>query len=347
MAGKLRLKKRGHVWYACGTIAGRRVRKSLGTGERRRAEEIAAQLEARLWKGAVYGEGAIRTFEEAALSYLEAGGEGRFLPPLLHHFRGRQIGAIRPGDIVNAALTLYPAASAATRNRQVITPARAVINHAAQLGWCAPIRVRRFAERPVRRTAVDRRWIDRFMAAALAAAPRRPANPWLAALALFMFTTGARIGEALALTWADIDLPARRASIRMGKTGGDTRAAALTTEMVVMLANLPRTAKVFRYASRHSVIKAWRATCARAGIEYVPPHQAGRHSFATALNRAGIDPRTAMEAGGWKSARLYLERYVHTDGRLDRIAAVFEAPADENVTEPSHPRRQKAHRSLK
>lgn len=328
MAGKLKLTKRGRIYYASGTIAGRRIRKSLGTGDRKRAEEIAAQLEARLWKSAVYGEEAVRTFEEAALSYLEAGGEGRFLPPLLRHFRGRPVASIKPGEIVQAAIHLYPNASAATRNRQVITPMRAVINHAASLGWCAPVRIRRFPEAPVQRTAVTREWIDRFIAAAMAEGTRRKPNPWLAALALFMFTTGARIGEALALTWADIDLHARRARIRMSKLGGEERTVALTTEMVVMLANLPRTPTVFRYASRHSVIKSWRSTCSRAGIEYVPPHQAGRHSFATALNRAGVDPRTAMEAGGWKSARLYLERYVHTDDNLDRIAAVFEPGTD-------------------
>ena len=324
MAGKLKLKKRGGIWYVHGTIAGRRIRQSTRTGDRRRAEEIAAQLEARLWKGAVYGEEAVRTFEEAALSYLEAGGEGRFLPLLLRHFRGRQVAAIKPGEVVQAAIRLYPDASAATRNRQVITPMRAVINHAAELGWCAPIRIRRFAERRPQRTAVDREWIDGFIAAAVSPSPGRKGNPHLAALALFMYTTGARISEALALTWGDIDLRARTASIRMSKTGGERRLAPLTAEMAAMLEDLPRARTVFRYTARDRLMKAWRNTCRRAGIEYVPPHQAGRHSFATALIAAGIDPKTAMQAGGWKSASLFLERYVHPDTAARRIAQVFE-----------------------
>ena len=329
-AGRLKLIRRGRIWYAAGSIAGRRIRKSLGTGDRRRAVELAAQLEARLWEGRIYGDAAVRTFEEAAVSYLEGGGEGRFLPPLLQYFRGRALAEIQPGDVIKAAIELYSTASAATRNRQAITPARAVINHAAELGWCAPIRVKRFRERKPQRVAVDRRWIDRFMATALQPGGRKQPKPHLAALALFMFTTGARISEAVELTWDDVDLAARRARITMSKTGGEVREAGLTAEMVSLLARLPRRndGRVFGYASRHSVKSAWHSTCVAAGIECVPPHQAGRHSFATQLNAAGIDPKTAMEAGGWKSARLYLERYVHGDDAADRIAQVFEPPTE-------------------
>ena len=76
----LRPVKRGDVYYAFGTVARQRVRQSLGTGDRTRAEELAAQLEARLWKRHSYGEEAVRSFDEAALSYQLAGGERRFLP---------------------------------------------------------------------------------------------------------------------------------------------------------------------------------------------------------------------------------------------------------------------------
>jgi integrase len=40
------------------------------------------------------------------------------------------------------------------------------------------------------------------------------ANPYLGALACFMFGTGARIGEALAVTWNDLDLNEGRTLIR-------------------------------------------------------------------------------------------------------------------------------------
>ena len=99
----------------------------------------------------------------------------------------------------------------------------------------------------------------------------------------------------------------------------------LVPEMVADLANLkPRGGKVFGYTSRHSVYGPWKTTCERAGIPYVPPHQAGRHSFATeAVTRQGVDAKTAMDMGGWKSSRLFNETYVHGEGHHDVAMAVF------------------------
>jgi len=42
------------------------------------------------------------------------------------------------------ALSIYPLASNATRNRQAIIPARVVINHAHYMGWCGAIKAKMF-----------------------------------------------------------------------------------------------------------------------------------------------------------------------------------------------------------
>ena len=132
----LKAKRRHGVFYAVGTIAGERVRKSLGTRDPKLAEELRAQYEAKLWKRRSYGEESVRTFEEAVMSYIEAGGERTYLEPLLRRFRGRVLGTIKPEEIRQAARSLGPHKKASTRNRQVIVPACAVINHAAEAGWC-------------------------------------------------------------------------------------------------------------------------------------------------------------------------------------------------------------------
>lgn len=73
----LKAKTRRGVYYAVGSIGGKRIRTSLGTRDKRQADELLAQYEAKLWKRHSYGEEAIRTFEEAAVSYIEADGERR------------------------------------------------------------------------------------------------------------------------------------------------------------------------------------------------------------------------------------------------------------------------------
>ncbi|MDZ5697814.1 hypothetical protein [Chelativorans sp. M5D2P16] len=45
-----------------------------------------------------------------------------------------------------AARILYPGASPATWNRQVVTPVRAIINFAAEEGLCDHFRMKRFPE---------------------------------------------------------------------------------------------------------------------------------------------------------------------------------------------------------
>ena len=160
---RLKPKLRNKIYYATGTVAGQRIRQSLETSDKARAEELCAIHEAKLWKRHSYGEAAVRTFEEAALSYMEAGGERRYLAPILKHFKGRALTTITSGDIIELAVKLYPNASGATRNRQAITPARAVIIHASERAWCAPLRVRQFATVKPRRTARGREWHDTFM----------------------------------------------------------------------------------------------------------------------------------------------------------------------------------------
>ena len=80
----------------------------------------------------------------------------------------------------------------------------------------------------------------------------------------------------------------------------------------------------FLYANRHSVYGIWKTTCCTAGIAYVPPHQAGRHSFATMINSLGVDAASAMEAGGWKDARLYLRTYVHVGDAARHVAGLID-----------------------
>ena len=92
----------------------------------------------------------------------------------------------------------------------MITPAQAVINHSAELGHCTPIRVKRFKVAKTIRRAVDRDYIDQFIAEASAD---------LGALMLFMNQSGCRIGPATALTWGDVDLARRTVTLPKDKNG--------------------------------------------------------------------------------------------------------------------------------
>lgn len=316
---KLKIKRhRNGTFYSHGTIDGVRVRHSLGTGDKDVAAQLCIQLEDRLWRARIHGADAVVTFAEAADSYIRNGGEAKFLQPLKRHFGPRLLRVIKPGEVSAAASIIYPTAKPATWNRQVITPTRAVINYGHQMGWCSPIRVRRFAETKPKRVAVDRRWLTAFRSAC-----NDNNKPHLAALALFMFQTGTRIGEALGISWDDVNLENREIFLKTTKLQ-EPRTVHITHEMLIAIANLPRHTTVFRYPRRQSIYKTWRKMCAIAGVDYVPPHQAGRHSFATEVLALGVDTATAMQAGGWKSSRLFIETYAHPDSPGKRVAEAME-----------------------
>lgn len=326
---RIELSERG-IWHAVGSHAGKRIRKSLGTRDEGRATELKAAYEARLWHRHTYGEEAVRTFEEAALSYMKAGGEARYLPRLIKHFRGRTLGTIKPAELRSAAIALYPNAGPATRNRHGIVPARAVILHGHDLGWCAPIKVKQFEVPKSRKhKAVDRAWMDAFMAEA-----DRSLLPHLSALALFMHQTGARVSEAVRLEGQHVDLSRRLAVLERTKTG-EWSPRELTAELVARIAGLkPKDGvRVFSYTDPKAINRVAKRVAKRAGIEPLSTHSFGRHSFGTNGLALTGDIKGVMDAGDWKSAKLFMETYVHSRNAAKNIAAKFDeqsGPIDVN-----------------
>lgn len=318
----LQLKNRNGIWYAVGTIGGKRIRESLDTRDKAVAEEIRAQYEARVWKRHTYGEEAVRLFEEAAISYMEQGGEGRFLANIIKHFKGRAVGTIKPAEIRAMAMKLYPVGAPSTRNRQAIIPARAVVNHAHDLGWCGPLKVKMFdVPKSRKHKPVDRKWLNAFMAQA-----DKDKLGHLSAIVLFMNQTGARISEAVNLMGEHVDLSQRVAVLAKTKTD-EWSVRHLTAELVARMAGLgiAEGERVFRYTDPKAVNRRIAAVCKRAKIEKRSTHSAGRHSFGTnAMAVPGADIKAAMDAGGWKSAKLFLETYVHSSEAGRSLAEKFD-----------------------
>lgn len=338
----LELKQRNGVWYAYGSIGGKRVRESLGTRDKKVAEEIRAQYEAQLWKRHTYGEEAVRLFEEAAASYMEQGGEARFLAPILKHFKGRAIGTVKPAEIRSMALKLYPTASPATRNRQALIPARAVVNHAHDLGWCGPMKVKQFeVPKSNKHKPVDRAWLDTFLEQA-----DKDKLYHLSALVLFMNQTAARVSEAVNLMGEHVDLNERIAVLAKTKTD-EWSVRHLTAELVARMASLglQKGMPAFSYTDPKSVNKRIAAVCKRANIEKRTTHAAGRHSFGTnAMNVPGADIKTAMDAGGWRSAKLFLETYVHSKDAGRSLAEKFDQQSGKIGTLLAQPSDKKKYR---
>jgi integrase len=315
----LKLYTRSTTWWVSGTINGKRIRESTGHTDKKRAQQWAAKREWELTQQAVFGTESVLTFGAALQFYIEGGGEQRFLLPLLDEWEHRLVKDIAPGDVVDLAMKLHPAATAATRNRQVITPVMAIIRFNAQRGRCAPVLVKRFeTKKVVKRRTATWEWMAKFTPAA---------KPKLVALVLFLANTAARIGDALKLQWQHVDLDAGSALLVDTKNGED-RLVSMSPDTVAALKAVrtkqPKaTDVVFAFYDRSDVARQIKTACKKAGIEYIPTHGIGRRLFFTSMMRGGVDPRTAAEAGGLKSVRLYLETYAQPDNVGVALEKVF------------------------
>lgn len=307
----------GKVWHYRGTVNGTLFRGSTRTEKKDIAQRFISDLEAEIWKGRFDGPAAVLTFKKAAALYLQAGKPERFLEAVVGYWKDALVKDITAGGIKQSAIVLYPKAKGSTRNRNVIVPTQAIINHAATMELCSPIKVERFKSETKVKTPATWKWVQAYMA---------NANPHLGALCCFMFLTGARISEALNVTWGDVDLDSKRALIKQTKVGKE-RVAHLPPPLVVAIANIESNRepgeKVFKYSSRHTVTPQWKKPIKRAGIEPLTFH-ACRHGFATSLLHKGVDPITVAKLGGWADAQLVFNTYGHAmkdDTLADLIAS--------------------------
>jgi integrase len=326
----LYLERRGRIWYLRG-VGGpqdRRVavNESTGTDRRDLAERHKARRESEIYRVAEFGERAVVMFHDAADSYLAANTgiskeDARRVGRLVEFFATAKLSEVNQAACDRACEALVGRdTTPATRLRAVITPLSAIVTHASVREWCAPRKFERPAPGPSRTSWLPPADAERLIEAA--AAHLKP-------LMVFLFSIGARAGEAVSLRWTDVDLTAgvvvfRNVSgehARRTKSGRD-RVAHLPPRAIAALGGLPhRDGAVFLRPARGPSLPlpyqgergqfrtGWDAAVRRAGIADVSPHSA-RHSWASWRWSLKPDLLDLMRAGGWSSLDL-VARYAH------------------------------------
>ncbi|MBR0868890.1 tyrosine-type recombinase/integrase [Bradyrhizobium tropiciagri] len=334
----LRLYRRpgSKIWHYRGTVgpAGKRqrLRESCFTTDKDIAARQIAEIEKRYWDGHFDGPAAILTFEQACIQFLADGkpcmvGTLDVVQAARDYFKKEKIVYVK--DITSKKIRamadeLYGHCTGASKNRLAVSPVQSVINHCAENDLCSFIRVKRFPQIHKEKEPATLRWVQDFRAAT---------KPHLGAYALFMFLTGARPSEGLAIDREkDLNLQAAEATIRMTKVEKDklvtvTRTPHLPAILVAALANLDPvpTRPLFVYRKYGDMIETWRGAVERAKLPVLTPHCC-RHGFATELLRRGVDVWTVAWLGGWASAKQVLETYGHAVKRRS-ITDVLASPA--------------------
>jgi integrase len=163
--------------------------------------------------------------------------------------------------------------------------------------------------------------------------------------ALTLLYTGIRRGEALALTWNDIDLNNRTISINKAayfngnqmdiktpKTKAGNRIIPIPDELYEALKKAKKTStSVFNLNTQSAFKRMWDSFMTTANkiaggnskikaIERITPHML-RHTYATILYNAGVDIKSSQELLGHSDIKTTLQIYTHLEDKKRKETA--------------------------
>lgn len=282
-------KRKGNRYYIVrGEVSGRGVEVSTKTADKAAADRFKANLEVRLLENRLPEAGEDVTFSKAAELYIAYKNPALADLKRIHRIRGalgpKLIARIRHADLVDAANLLYPNCAPATKNREALRPAAAILHYAASNELCPWLRIPLFKE-PRPKTRAVTQDIARVLIASLEGKKRL--------LLLWLFRQGPRISDALRIRGEHIDLKRRMVVRHIGKSDEDVEDP-LHDEVWELLANdPPGPGPLFPWRTKNGVYKWLRPYVRALGIKFTP-HMA-RHSLGKWLNEDGASLRTIMD----------------------------------------------------
>jgi integrase len=314
-------KERRTPYYSVrGTLLGIYLDRSTKTGERKQAVKVKREWEEQIKRGEYRsgppivekGPEAEMTFAGAAIAYMNAGGEKRFLTQAIEQLGREPLSKLDQTRIDAGAVAAFPTGTAAYRNRNFYTPVSAVLKHVGidnklkrPKGW-----------RGKRHTT----WLEPAQAFALFKAADK-VDAEFGLFLRYLCYTGMRLGEALNVRIRHVNLE-RQAIYLPEPKNGEARSVFLPAVLVTALANHPRglnrpaDQKLFRFGINGRTRDMLKQAKKAAGI-VLPFRQGGfhmlSHTWATWMRRYGkLDTYDLVDTGRWKdpaSAR----RYAHTE----------------------------------
>lgn len=303
---KWRSQTKGKRWaYLVGWHQGKRYTESLKTGDPEIAAERFRARKKEILAGPPDPPDSGITFARAAITYMELGGEKRFLARLIHELGAMPLKDLTQQVLVDAAKKLYPKASNATRARQVYTPAIAIYNAAAR---DLQVPSRKFAKPKVAKIPVEPISDDHLWQLIAAA------NDVQKLFLLLLTFTGARTSEVLSLTYANfangfvLYPKTKNANARQVKLHEEILAA---LETVIARKGATPVGRIFPWGDK-SAAAAWvRKLQERHGLPRTKLHNIGRHKFAKRFLDSGNSLYDLMIVGGWRTIKVVAETYGH------------------------------------
>ena len=324
--------RKGNPYYLVrGTIDGREREVSSKTRDKAAARQFAKDLERELLASGPPKPGETVSFEKAAHLYAEFRGldldvaqhpDAKRINRLIAELGAVMLAEINHTRLVTAANKLCPDLAPATKNREVMRMAAAVLHYAAENAYCEWLRIKLFKE-----PEPETRAVSSEVAGLIVSSVGDGARPNRAGSAVEMrrlyliweFRQGTRITQTLSVTWNEISL--REQTFKLyDKKAQKWQTYPLHAEVFEALCAIPeekRIGRLWPWTQKTGVYRWLRPLVQDLGIAFTP-HMA-RHSVGTWLNAGGAGLKTIMAALGHKSAKSSL-RYQNADIETVRTA---------------------------
>jgi len=285
-------------WYASVCVAGKRIRQSTGTSDKREAQRIHDQLKAGAWRCEKTGT----TWIDACIEWLTA--EPRDESDR-YRIRALPIPNIPISELTAATIESCLSSVPSTHNREanLIT---AILNRARRKGHIETIPQIGRKKVPVPRI----RWLTKAEWQRLYI--QLPAH--LKPLAWFSVATGLRQHNATHLEWSQVDMKRKVAWIHADQAkAGKPIGIPLSDDAMNVLQNQigAHDTWIFPYKGKPlgEIKGAWKKALKRAGVDNFRWHDL-RHTWATWHVQAGTPLEVLQKLGGWASYSMVL-RYAH------------------------------------
>jgi len=307
--------KRGNTWWIDFiTPSGQRIRRSARTEDKKAAQELHDKLKAESWRIEQIGEKPKRSWDEAALRWLNETSHKKThshdvanIRWFQQFFRGKLLTELTKDLISEVAEIKRKEFSPTTANRYLAL-IRAILKRAMnEWEWIDRVPHIRLYRLPKNRV----RWLKPEQVQILL----NELPEHLADLVRFSLGTGLRKANVLGLEWSQVDMPRHVAWIHadQAKGGRDIHVTLNATTLQVLERRLGKHPKfVFTYKDKpigQVNTKAWRKALKRAGIENFRWHDL-RHTWASWLAQGGVPLNVIQDMGAWQSTEM-VKRYAH------------------------------------
>ena len=332
---EMALYKRGSTyWISFTTPGGKRIRRSAGTKNRKKAQLLFDKLKFEAWQTDSLGKQERYTWDEAVIRWLKRDDikhishNKSFFRWLTPHLRGFYLDEITRQKIMEIGEIKKAETSAATAN-QYMSLIRAVLGRAHKIwGWIEKVpSYQKFKEPPTRVRYLSREEIAALMAALPA---------YIQPVFMFSLLTGLRKSNVLNLRWDQVDLANSRIVIKGNEMkAGKTHMVPLTDDMKnILIAQVGKSSEyVFTNRGRKikSVQKPFAKALRKTGITDYRWHD-NRHTWASILVQNGVSLYELQEMGGWSSHEM-VKRYAHlAPEKLKANAEIVSGFLKETVT---------------